>query len=156
MRAALSESGIPNATTDDAGRPARCRAVYAGGVGLYAQHMENCPNIGPAQRRGRLLAGLASLGLAAVIAVVLTALGAPLALRLVIFLPLLWATYGFFQYREHTCVHLAWRGLRDMDTGAEQVLDGRQRAAANRQARRVHLRAIVAAAAITLLFTLVG
>lgn len=122
--------------------------------GVYAHRMEHCPNIGPAQRRGRLLAGVVSLGLAGALAVALTAIGAPLAVRLIVFLPLLWATYGFFQYREATCVHLAWRGLRNMDEGAEHVVDARQRAAANRQARRVHLRAIASAAVLALLFTL--
>jgi hypothetical protein len=46
-------------------------------------------------------------------------------------------------------VKLAARGARNMDTGAESVRDEAEVAQLRQQARRVHVRAIVAALALT-------
>jgi len=48
-------------------------------------------------------------------------------------------------------VALAARGARNMDAGDEAVVDAAEREALRRQARRVHLRAIVAGAVLTAL-----
>ena len=43
---------------------------------------------------------------------------------------------------------LASRGQRDMDTGPEVIADAAERAQVRRQARRVHVKALVLAAAL--------
>jgi hypothetical protein len=59
-------------------------------------------NIGPRERRKRLVSGLIALGAALLVAAVLLATGAPRPWRLVLF-PALWvAGIGIFQYREKT------------------------------------------------------
>jgi hypothetical protein len=60
------------------------------------------PNIGPKQRRRRLVLGGVSLAAAAAIAAALVAGDASLALRTIVALPLYGAALGFFQYREKT------------------------------------------------------
>lgn len=60
------------------------------------------PNIGPRQRRRRVIFGFAGAGTAAVLGVALALAGAPAWLRALVFLPLAAGTYGFFQYREKT------------------------------------------------------
>lgn len=47
---------------------------------------------------------------------------------------------------------LAARGLRDMDTGVESIHDSSELIAVRRQARRVQLRSILLAAALTALY----
>jgi hypothetical protein len=60
------------------------------------------PNIGPNERRRRLKGGLIALGLAAVIGVILFAIGAGRWWRLALF-PLFYAGMaGVFQWREKT------------------------------------------------------
>ena len=61
-----------------------------------------CPNIGPLQRRRRLRMGIAGLAVAIALAVLLAAAQASAMLRALVFLPLLVAGSGFFQYREKT------------------------------------------------------
>jgi hypothetical protein len=48
-------------------------------------------------------------------------------------------------------VKLASRGQRDLDTGIETIEDPAERAQVRRQARTVHLKALAAAALLTLL-----
>lgn len=63
--------------------------------------MEPCvPNIGPRERARRLAFGLLSLAAAAVLALLLAR--SPLWERGFVFLPLLGAAYGTFQYLEKT------------------------------------------------------
>jgi hypothetical protein len=63
--------------------------------------MDPCiPNIGPRERARRLTFGLLSLAGAAVLALALA--GSPLWLRSLLFLPVLGAAYGVFQYLEKT------------------------------------------------------
>ncbi|HEX9710241.1 MAG TPA: hypothetical protein VGB42_09790 [Candidatus Thermoplasmatota archaeon] len=63
--------------------------------------METCvANIGPAGRRRRLRQGIASLALAVILAVAVV--GAPVAVRATVVLPLFGAALGFFQFREKT------------------------------------------------------
>ena len=59
-------------------------------------------NIGPRERRKRLTFGAVSLGLSVVIAAVLVLDGVPVAWRAGLFVPLLGASLGFFQWREKT------------------------------------------------------
>ncbi|HVE87255.1 MAG TPA: hypothetical protein VND93_30575 [Myxococcales bacterium] len=59
-------------------------------------------NIGPKQRRRRLMVGVVSFAISAAIAVGLVMAGTPRLARLVVFLPLFGAGIGFFQWREKT------------------------------------------------------
>jgi hypothetical protein len=65
--------------------------------------MHTCiPNIGPRQRRRRLVSGFLSLAAAVALAAALAVATAPLLLRATLFLPLYGAALGFLQYRERT------------------------------------------------------
>jgi hypothetical protein len=55
------------------------------------------PNIGPRERRSRLLFGAGALAVAVVLGIALLATGAARPWRLALFLPLWLAALGFFQ-----------------------------------------------------------
>ena len=55
------------------------------------------PNIGPRERRSRLLFGGGALAVAVVLGIALVVTGAPRPWRLALFLPLWPAALGFFQ-----------------------------------------------------------
>lgn len=59
-------------------------------------------NIGPKQRRLRLMSGVLFLAVSVAIGVWLVMGGAPRLARLGLFLPLFAAGVGYFQYREKT------------------------------------------------------
>jgi hypothetical protein len=59
------------------------------------------PNIGPRGRRQRLTLGVVSLGIAALLALVLLP-GPPKALRLIAFVPLWFGALGIFQALDKT------------------------------------------------------
>lgn len=66
--------------------------------------MQACiPNIGPRQRRRRLMLGLMSFGAAAALAATMVALREPSwLLRTAVVVPLYGGMLGFLQYRERT------------------------------------------------------
>lgn len=66
--------------------------------------MQACiPNIGPRQRRRRLVLGIASFAAAAALGAAVLALGSPSYwLRAAVFLPLYGGMLGVLQYRERT------------------------------------------------------
>lgn len=106
-------------------------------------------NIGPRERRKRRLLGIVSLTVAVGFAFVLVSLGAPRWSRLVVFFPLWLAGLGLLQAREKTCIALAARGVCNMDTGEETITDGALAARLRDKATAVHRRALLVAAAIT-------
>ena len=106
-------------------------------------------NIGPRERRKRRLLGIVSLTVAVGVAFALVILGAPRWSRLVLFFPLWMAGLGLFQAREKTCIALAARGACNMDAGEEPVADGALAARLRDKAAAVHRRALLVAAAIT-------
>ena len=114
-----------------------------------------CPNIGPRERQRRLVGGLFFLAIAICVAGSVIVFKAPRPWRLLVFLPTWAAAIGFFQVRAKTCVALAARGLRNMDTGDEAITDPRELDQVRSQSRAVHIRsvlvALVAAAALALL-----
>ena len=73
----------------------------------------------------------------------------PAALGLLLFLPFLGAALGLLQARDHTCVHLAARGHRNLDRGSEAVADPWLLSQLKRQAREVMIEAVLAAALLT-------
>ena len=64
--------------------------------------MDRMPNIGGRAALRRLASGVVGVALAVLVYWGQGALALPRELRLVAVLPLLLATYGFFQYREKT------------------------------------------------------
>jgi hypothetical protein len=108
-------------------------------------------NIGPQGRRKRLVSGIVALAVGVVIAVLCVVAGVRPLLRLPIFVPLFVAGLGFFQARDRTWVRLASRGLRDMDTGEERIVDAGEAEKVRRQARAVYVKSFIAAAILTAL-----
>jgi len=109
-----------------------------------------CVNIGPRQRRQRMLGGLIALIAAAALSVALARIGAPRLWRLALIVPL-WAGWiGVLQARDGTCVALASRGVRHMNGTIEPVSDPDVRAQLVRRARGIVTRAGLIAAALTL------
>ena len=111
------------------------------------------PNIGPRERRRRLVVGIVLSSLTAVVAIYLIAADTPRVWRLLIALPAGAAGLGLFQAQASTCVALARLGMRNMDAGNEPVTDPEHLGRISEQSRRVYVRALCAAilvAAITL------
>jgi hypothetical protein len=111
--------------------------------------MARVPNIAGRAAYGRLLLVPIGMAGAALVYWLQTALALPREVRLLAFLPLLVATYGFFQYREKTCVRLALQDRCDMGGGVEAIEDPALRYRIRQQAMVVHATAILSAAGIT-------
>ena len=112
---------------------------------------EHCAaNIGPAERRKRLTVGLIALAVCTLASVLLSVDGAPRWWRLGLALPWWTAALGIFQARAQVCVAFAARGVRKL--GSEQEPQPTSELdAVRREARRVHLRALLAALVLTAL-----
>jgi hypothetical protein len=115
---------------------------------------EGAANIGPRERRKRRVLGVVSLTVAVGVAFVLVAFGAPRWARLVVFFPLWMAGLGLFQARERVCIALAARGVCNMDAGERPVADPALAARLREKASALHRRALLVAAAITLVVLL--
>jgi hypothetical protein len=109
---------------------------------------EICANIGPRERRRRLVGGFVFLLVTACVAGCLILFDAPRMWRLLVFLPAWGTAIGFFQVRAKTCVALAARGLKNMDTGDEAITDARELGQVRAQSRRVHISAALSAAVV--------
>jgi len=110
-------------------------------------------NIGPRQRRRRLIGGLVML---AVTAAIMTSLReASWPIRLLTFPALLSTSVLLLQVEAKTCVALAARGQRDLDQGREHVRGAVELAAITAQARQVAIRSVVVAILITSVYVLV-
>ena len=107
------------------------------------------PNIGHHERRRRLRIGYVSLACAIVITAALMVSDASRGWRLLVFLPLVLAAFSFLQVRAKTCVALAARGIRNLDSGDEPIRDTAELDAVKAQARLINLQAPIVAAAIT-------
>jgi len=109
------------------------------------------PNIGPRQRRQRLIGGLLGLAIAFALSGLLlaTAVGRPL--RVLVFLPFFAGTTGLFQAREKTCVALVAKGERNLDLGSERVESEGDLRQMRAQARRVYWQALLSAALLSAL-----
>jgi hypothetical protein len=117
-----------------------------------AQVPEACDmNLGPRERQRRLVGGYLGLGVTVVAVVLLWVLHARRGWRLVLFVPVALAAIGFIQYRARTCVHLAVRGLRNLDEGDEKITDFTVRLALRRRGERMLLLGAVVAAVVTVL-----
>jgi hypothetical protein len=112
---------------------------------------EQCAaNIGPAERRKRLTIGLFAMAVCALASVLMIRDGAPRWWRLLLVLPWWTAALGIFQARARVCVAFAARGVRklgsELGPQPQSELD-----AVRREARRIHLRALLAAVVLTAL-----
>ena len=107
--------------------------------------------IGPRERRKRRLMGVVALTVGVGLAFVMVVYGAPRLFRLVIFFPIWMAGLGLLQSREKTCIALAARGVCNMDEGEEKIDDARRVEELREKARWINRRALLTAAAITLL-----
>jgi hypothetical protein len=108
-------------------------------------------NIGPREQRKRRLLGIVSLTVGVATAFLLVVLDAPRPLRAVVFFPVWLAGLGLLQARERTCIALAARGTCNMDAGEENLTDEHLIERLRGKSRLIHRRALVTAAAITLL-----
>jgi hypothetical protein len=108
-------------------------------------------NIGPRERRKRRLLGVVALTVGVGAAFVLVIFEAPRWSRAVVFFPVWMAGLGLLQAREKTCIALAARGVCNMDAGEEGIEDEALAERLRDKARRIHRRALVTAAAITVL-----
>jgi len=108
-------------------------------------------NIGPRGRAQRLRNGLRMLSIGGGASVALMLAGAPRWARLGVFPLFALGAFGIFQAYEQTCVALAARGVRDMDSGHQQIDDPAAARQINRQARKVFAESILGAALLTAL-----
>ena len=116
------------------------------------------PNIGPRQRRRRIVLGWiwATIAVAIGVFAVLVAPrslgdgGPPVARawRLAVFPPAWVAALCFLEARSHTCVVLAARGLRNLDTGNEPVTNDSEQRASIAQSRMIYVTSTIVAALV--------
>lgn len=106
-------------------------------------------NIGPRERKRRLLVAAGASIVAAALAAILAAVDAPRGWRLLLFLPFWIGALGLTQARLHTCVFLAYRGVCNMDTGETPVRNAADLAVMRQQAKRAFWAATLLAALLT-------
>jgi hypothetical protein len=109
------------------------------------------PNIGPGQRRRRLVMGAVMALVAAVTVVWLMAADAPRAWRMLVLVPAWIGALDFLQVRARTCVLLAARGVRNMDAGNEPIASPAELQRVRAQARTVHIQSALLALAVAAL-----
>ena len=111
------------------------------------------PNIGPRERRKRLVAGIVMSVITVCLAAGLILAGLPRLWRMLTIVPAWIGALGLFQVRENTCVALAARGLRNLDAGDERIVDPIELHHVRQQSRRVHVQAALLAVAVAIFFT---
>lgn len=111
-------------------------------------------NIGPAEIARRRRSGLASLAIAAIVALALVVVGAPIWMRLIVFLPLAGGIVGLEQARRRFCAGFGMAGIRNFGPlgNPERVGDDADRARDRRSAIVLFGYSSVIAAVITLGF----
>jgi hypothetical protein len=109
------------------------------------------PNISTRERLGRLAGGGIAFVFALAAFVALTAIEANHWWRLLLLLPFAGATTGFFQWLDKTCVGLSARQSRRLGDRMEKIEDAAELAQVRRQAKRVEIKALLAAIVLTLI-----
>jgi len=117
--------------------------------------LDAAENIGPAERRARIIMGTGSLIVGLAVGAVLAAKGVSRWWRILLILPFYNAVLGFLQARERTCVMMAGQGYRKMGSRLEKVTDPRLDALLRRKSRRIFILSALIAAALTGLCLLV-
>ncbi len=113
------------------------------------------PNIGPGERRRRMVGGIVMVGVTLAAAAWLVTTDAPLLWRAFVVLPAFAAALGIFQARAQTCVALAARGTSNMDAGERRVGDAHLLTRMRQQSRRVLVQAAATATLVTVLVLVV-
>lgn len=108
-------------------------------------------NIDTAGRRRRLTFGIIQLVFAVGVLAVLMAMGVDRLWRLPLLLLFWAAAVGFFQWRDKTCVGLARLNSRQLTAEIEKIEDQAELAQIQRQARKVIIKAFLAALPLTLI-----
>ena len=106
-------------------------------------------NIGADGARFRLFLGVLFLVFALGLMALLTVAGAPLALRLVVFVPLWVGTFALAESRTRVCVLNAARGVCSTESGAQRIEDDERRLAIVRRAWKVPLHSVIYAVVLT-------
>jgi hypothetical protein len=109
------------------------------------------PNIGPQQRKQRIIGGVVGLTLGFVASALLLRAGVTRPVRAAVFVPFLMGTIGFFQAREKTCIALVAKNERNLDGGAERVENEAELRQMRAQAKKVYLQSILSAALLSAL-----
>ena len=109
------------------------------------------PNIGPRERRRRLIVGAVMFAIAVAVTAGLLLAGAPRAWRLFVLFPAWVGALGVMQVKEKTCVALAARGLRNLDSGDEKIVDAIELDHVRAQSRKVHMQSAIVALVVTAL-----
>jgi hypothetical protein len=101
-------------------------------------------NIGPTQRRRRLLLGVVSLLAAVAFVVAFVVVGWPRWTLLLVVFPLYGTAMGYLQHRERFCVGFAGAGVFDVGEGTERIDDEEALAADRRRAVRLNVTSLAA------------
>lgn len=111
-------------------------------------------NMGPAEKRVRMIMGTASLIVGVVAAAILVYAGVSRWWRLLLVIPFYNAALGLFQASSGTCVMMAGQGFKKVGARLERVTDPEEDRALRRQARNIFILSALLAAAVTALCTL--
>ncbi|MFC5278016.1 hypothetical protein ACFPM1_04450 [Halorubrum rubrum] len=103
-------------------------------------------NIGPTQRRRRLLLGVVSLLSAVALVAAILAVDWPRWTLLSTIFPLYGAAMGYFQHRERFCVGFAGVGVFDVGEGTERIDDPEALAADRKRAVRLNVKSLAVGA----------
>ena len=113
---------------------------------------ETCiPNISTQERRKRLTFGAATFVIALIILGVLMATGVSPWWRIILLPLFMGATTGYFQWNDKTCIALARRGTYNLNDEEKKMEDPAVLEKVREQARRVQLKALLAAIPLTLI-----
>jgi len=109
------------------------------------------PNISPRERMRRLIGGVIPFVIALIILTWMISTDVNRLWRLPLFLLFVGATSGYFQWSDKTCVGLARLDSRHLTDKMEKIEDEAELAQVRRQARKINIKAFVAAIALTLI-----
>lgn len=108
------------------------------------------PNIGPKERRKRLIGGVMGFVAGVVLFGIIQAFSWPLW-AILFTLPLFFfAGIGFFQWKDKTCIKLVREGVMNLDDGDKPVTDAEIKAALQHQAKQVQIKSLTAGVIATL------
>lgn len=108
------------------------------------------PNIGPKERRVRLISGAIGFSAGVVLFVIIQSFTWPLWTNLLTLPLFFFGAIGFFQWKDKTCVRLVREGVMNLDDGEQPVTDAEIKAALARQAKSVQTKALIAGVCATL------
>lgn len=108
------------------------------------------PNIGPKERRVRLISGAIGFSAGVVLFVIIQSFTWPLWTNLLTLPLFFFGAIGFFQWKDKTCVRLVREGVMKLDDSEQPVTDAEIKVALARQAKSVQTKALIAGVCATL------